>query len=371
MRHTYLFLLLFCCITVRLHAQDETPITLHIGDQPPPLRMRTWLKGEPVQQFEKGRVYVLEFWATWCMPCKAAMPHLSVVAEKYRDKVTIIGVDIYEQKTTPFEKIKRFVDSMGKRMDYLVAAEDSNLMATTWLRAAGEQAIPHTLVINQEGKLAWIGHPHKLEPVLAQIVDNNWDVAKALAQRNTERYLDSLDVDASYELLRFKHDMTKPDAPEKTDSLLWAIDEIVKKEPRLKYALHIGYNTFDALLKTDQQKAYAYGKEVMETPASNGPFYEVIVEGIRDFSNTLNLSPEIYRLGAEAREAQIASYFYPENLDLYKEYSSMAEWYSCANNKPKAIAAMQKAIEVLKSKKGFSVSYLTAYETRLQQYKNM
>ncbi len=39
--------------------------TLHIGDPAPPIKVQTWLRGEPITQFEKGKVYVVEFWASW------------------------------------------------------------------------------------------------------------------------------------------------------------------------------------------------------------------------------------------------------------------------------------------------------------------
>jgi len=98
MRSNCELLLLFLTITVTLHAQDVQLSLSNIGDPAPPLRVTQWIKGTPVDQFEKGRVYVIEFWATWCKPCVAAMPHLSVLTREYKEKVTVIGIDIYETK---------------------------------------------------------------------------------------------------------------------------------------------------------------------------------------------------------------------------------------------------------------------------------
>src|SRR5450432_1074069 len=139
MRSNFLLLLLTCMIAVTTHAQDDQTPSLNLGDPAPPLRIREWLKDTDVQRFEKDHVYVLEFWATWCAPCIAAMPHLSVLAREYKDKVTFIGVDIYEKKTTSMKKIRAFVDSIGERMDYHVATEDSNFMVAGWFNASGEQ----------------------------------------------------------------------------------------------------------------------------------------------------------------------------------------------------------------------------------------
>src|ERR1051325_1895884 len=70
----------------------ETKAKLTAGDKAPPLTIEKWVKGEPITGFEKGRVYVVEFWATWCGPCVASMPHLSELQKEYGDRVTIIGV---------------------------------------------------------------------------------------------------------------------------------------------------------------------------------------------------------------------------------------------------------------------------------------
>jgi len=84
-----LLLFLFVMITSSVNGRNEQPPTLNLGDPAPSLRVREWLKGKPVGQFEKGTVYVVEFWATWCTPCKAAMPRLSKLAGKYKKRLSL------------------------------------------------------------------------------------------------------------------------------------------------------------------------------------------------------------------------------------------------------------------------------------------
>ena len=365
-------LLLLFTIAFTMFGQEAHPPSLNIGDYAPPLRVSKWIKGAPVQRFEKGHVYVLEFWATWCKPCIAAMPHLSALAYEYKDRVTILGIDIYEKKATTLEKVKDFVNSMGHRMDYSVATEDSNFTVADWLEATGEKnnGIPRTFVVNVGGRLAWIGHPKDLDEVLPKIVNNTWDVKEALTKRNLDKHLAELDDSAREELNCYVGDAFKPGDLGKPDSALLVIDEIIRKEPKLKYTPSIAFHTFSSLLKTDPHKAYEYGKVVLVTSTYEEPACYSIIDVIKWYSDKLNFPAEIYQLGAEAYQVRIDQIPYPEIVDIFKLYHKMAEWYLIAGDKSKAIDAMQKAIEALKSKKDYSKKDLAAFESLLRQYKN-
>jgi len=373
MRLNFQFLLLLPVIAINSQAQNQNPPSLNIGDPAPPLGMHVWIKGKPVKQFEKGQVYVLEFWATWCKPCKAAMPHLSALARQYKDKVTFIGIDIYELKTTSFTKVKAFVDSMDQQMDYNVATDDSSFMVFNWIEASGtkDNGIPASFVVNAEGRLAWIGHPKDLGEVLSKIVTNTWNIKEALDKRNLNKHLAYLDREANYDLYPYADDRLKEGDLGQPDSALAMINEIVGKEPRLKYAPMIAYCTFSSLLKSNFKKAYEYGKDVMVTPTYEEPAYGSIYNVIDTYSDKLNIPPEIYQLGAEAYQADIDLIPYPEIVNTPKLYHKMAALYWRANEQLKAIDAEQQAINILKSKKDFSMADLSVYESQLQRYMKM
>ncbi len=144
------------------------------GSPAPALDIKTWYKGTPVKSFEKDKLYVVEFWATWCGPCKMSIPHLTELAQKNKD-VTFIGVSIWEDDNGT--NVKKFVDDMGDKMNYNVCYSGNQTgMAETWMKAAGQNGIPTAFII-QNGEIQWVGHPMTMEEPLNQIKAGKFDRA--------------------------------------------------------------------------------------------------------------------------------------------------------------------------------------------------
>lgn len=165
--------------------------TLNVGDPAPLLKPAKWLKGAPLPTFESGKVYVVEFWATWCGPCKANIPHLTAIAKQYQGKAEIIGVDIWESSDPTIQtlpRVEKFVKSQGAQMNYHVAADTtSNRIANAWMKAAGISGIPTAFIVGRDGSIAWIGNPATgMDKVLAKVVSGTFDVAGARALRDKQ-----------------------------------------------------------------------------------------------------------------------------------------------------------------------------------------
>ena len=71
---------------------DEKPEPMSILSPAPVPHIEKFVRGTEPKWFEPGKVYVIEFWATWCGPCRQSMPHISDLADKYKDTVTFVGV---------------------------------------------------------------------------------------------------------------------------------------------------------------------------------------------------------------------------------------------------------------------------------------
>ena len=156
---------------------------LQVGDPAPELRQGRYVQGESVANLETGKVYVIEFWATWCGPCRAAIPHLNQLHEKYKDQgLVVIGQNCRERGTGIETSVTAFVANMGSNMTYRVALDNvegnTGKMSQTWMKAAGRNGIPSSFVVDQAGRIAWIGHPSGLDDVVEKVLAGTFDIEK-------------------------------------------------------------------------------------------------------------------------------------------------------------------------------------------------
>ncbi len=156
----------------------QAAATAYLGMDASPLQIREWVQGGPIRPGGQGdtNIYVIEFWATWCGPCKRSIPHLSELQTRFRPKgVLFVGVTD-EAK----DKVAAFVKEMGVRMNYAVALDDNGKTTAAYMTAFGEVGIPHAFVVGRDQKILWSGHPLAgLDGVLDEVLSGHFDLAKA------------------------------------------------------------------------------------------------------------------------------------------------------------------------------------------------
>lgn len=176
---------------------------LKVGDAAPKLSGGVWVQGKPIGEFERDKAYLIDFWATWCGPCVASIPHMEHLHQRYKNQgLVVIGQDVWEQDVG---KVKPLVEKMGDKMSFRIALDDEKgTMAELWLKAAGVKGIPSAFLVGKDGKVAWIGHPMGLEQgLIEQVLAGTHDLSKAARDYEKQQVADNKSA-RFYELIREK-----------------------------------------------------------------------------------------------------------------------------------------------------------------------
>jgi thiol-disulfide isomerase/thioredoxin len=163
---------------------------LKLGDDAPRLEISDWVKGDPVDLGKlKGKGAVLiEFWATWCPPCIASIPHLTELQRKYGGQgLTVVGVSGPGRGET-LKKVERFVRKRGDAMDYTVAYDGGSKANDAYMRGVGMSGIPAAFLVDKQGKLVWYGHPEDpmMDEIVSQVVKGAYDASDAILQETLD-----------------------------------------------------------------------------------------------------------------------------------------------------------------------------------------
>jgi thiol-disulfide isomerase/thioredoxin len=238
--------------------------SLGVGDPAPKLDVKSFVKGDVVRGLEPGKLYVVEFWATWCGPCKTSIPHLTELQKKHPE-ITFIGVSVFEKSQ---DAVKPFVDEMGDKMAYRVAIdsvpkdakESEGAMAKTWMQAASQDGIPTAFIINKEAKIAWIGHPGSMDEPLEKIASGSWDLKTAAEEfrKAADDQQKSEKLDGKLEVAMRSGDFKK---------IVAAVDEIVTAMPSREGDFeNVSGKKLAALIKLEEQdKALEYAQKLSKS----------------------------------------------------------------------------------------------------------
>lgn len=152
------------------------------GQQAPTFYVESWLTPTPDPT---GKVLVIDFWATWCVPCVAAIPHMNELAQHYGNQVVVVGVS-----SEAADACKSGMNAKNLRMNYAIACDRSGAMSGFY----GVKGIPACVVVTSDGIVRWQGAPNGLTSALLDPIvkaNNEW-FAKAMESMKDGRWAKAL-----------------------------------------------------------------------------------------------------------------------------------------------------------------------------------
>ncbi|MCK9304742.1 MAG: redoxin family protein [Bacteroidales bacterium] len=312
------------------------------------------MRGEPLTQFEKGKVYVIDFWATWCGGCIASFPHISAVAEKYKDRVRFISVDSYEEAggnkgKDPVTVVAEFLKTpQGQKLAFDVAVDGPDkTMYNGWINPLRRQGFPTTFVINQEGKIAWIDvNLDHLDWVIGQVLAKTWDIEKAAAVMQKKDAIE----DMMFKAFQEQGGMYKEGQDKKIwETILTASEAFENQFPDRKDA--VAFFKFMALSVLDNDKIPDLLEEMAANPLCR---YLNLGDAAGLTLERSDLSKRDYIAIAKVQERLLLNEFATlpgRGGKSVSAYENLASTYEKAGDLAKAAESIKNAIAMAKDQK--------------------
>ncbi len=115
-----------------------------LNEKAPDLVVKEWISAQPKT---KGKFVLVDFWATWCGPCRGAIPKLNEIQKKFKKDLVVIGIS-----DEPAEKVKAMTNPEIK---YASGVDPAGTMK----KELEVKGIPHVILIDPKGVVRWEGFP--------------------------------------------------------------------------------------------------------------------------------------------------------------------------------------------------------------------
>lgn len=340
-------LLLFTLLSTQISFGQ---INVKVGEKVPDLVITDYIQNTPSDKNFNNKFKIVEFWATWCGPCLAAVPHINELQNKYKDNKNLVFISISDE--TP-EKIKKTLDKI--RFETIVVSDQSQKSHKSLIMKGESYSIPQTILIDNQNIVRWIGYPNllnhevidnflsgqlgpKAKPDVEKVdkkelVGNDVDIQKiytntdihyavAFSRTNPAKMAgigNYMDV-GNGRLMLFKHD---------AQSAL----SIINGEPAYKIIVEkpISEEIFDFMYKNDQYKAKTGINNDANAVLSQNEIKSFLLKKLNAKESMVNIPKDVYLLKVADADKLKNS----ENLSktTNSHYGSSASYFTYDNGK--------------------------------------
>ena len=318
-------------------AQADDKPKLTIGSKAPHIEIEHWFSTgdfDEVSRLRPGKIYVIEFWATWCPPCRKAIPHIAEVQEKYASQdVQIISVtredtetvEKFLDKKVPGDSEKTFRDVTKK---YCLTADPDKSVTRDYFYAAKQTGIPTAFIVGRTGRIEWIGSPFSMEKPLAQVAADKWD--RATFKKSFETKL-RLKTEKS-NLAKFLKDEKYSEAAEYIGSTLKHYSGVQRNQKKVQQ--------FELMLKGQMANSEKQFKKLAREFKDDPELLNTVAWSVVEAKQKDDLVPA--SLVGAARKSMLRSVKTSESAAAL---DTLAHLYHLEGKLAKAIKTQQQAVE--------------------------
>lgn len=139
----FLAVILLLILTAGCYQPSAELGSVAVGQAAPGFSLKD-LEGKEVSLDQyRGKIVVLDFWATWCGPCRQTMPILDAIQEQYRGKLVLLAINLQESK----DKVREYV--LGENLNARVLLDEDSSVGSLY----GVSGIPMQVIIDQNGTI--------------------------------------------------------------------------------------------------------------------------------------------------------------------------------------------------------------------------
>jgi len=327
----------------------ESNKILSMESRAPALKVRDWVRGEPLASFQPGKLYILEFCGTTCDGCERAMLNLIELQESYKDSgVEVVTVAAHESAASSDEARGKLDAWLAKfpELNFPVAFDDTGAMNTLWMEPSFSIVIPRLFVIDRDGYIAFIGHPDKLQDVLPHLLDGTWRTSAQAKATESERI-------AEDEPKARKHALLKPIRGKRRAAegigdwmtALTAVEEGIALDPD-SYNLR-AYQVHLLLDKMwDMENGLVVLWQFVREAIDRGDAHWLVTAMMQIFRQSLP-SAERFAMGEVLSEHILALDLAQCNLPASQLFPKVARHYYEIGNKDRAVELLELALKSL------------------------